>query len=709
MQEGFTPLPDSLLTQAFMRREEDSQPLRRSSSRVRSQSARRLSQKAALTADLFHAQLVRKGVQHAEQVAWATGALPSALETIPSIMRTSRQQTEVSAQSELSEEVLEALHGLLGVASKEEGRFFNSEQDETLVPAEMFLQSLVWRSGPLKVLQLRVETALHIAHFSTEVSAVEHALEVGLKTMHTILSSSAMPILLEGVLLLGNYVNSSSKTLSGAVGITLDSLAKLAHTRCLPDQVTREQGKRRTSKSENALLLLVRHLQETHPGFMSTLSRDIEGCKPARDLDPKALEQEIVTLAKRVTLIEDRIQQASEGTLAAKNREQGCSEEEPEALKLDRMQTFVAMAQPRVQLLQERMQEFKEAVAAMRQYFAESADASFHEMIRNLDMLREVFPPSRPQALPAYPRPCRLRHVGRSQPPAPKIRSKSAPPVQQDGFKISVPQRCSSEPPSRGANRNTATNQRPVPLAPAHQVKMKCRDRPTSVRPARKVEVVTQPGDGAARKVEVVTQPGDSQKGEVVTQPAFRRGARASEGSSKGLQTSSAGHRNNQPRSLATVPVPGIHLRIPPEPAACKVAVENSVVLACEGDKEQTGWQSRGSDIIDVQTPPKRPSPLPGLPSSALKTLPGASTLQPNQVMHAGKKPDQLTSPAKTKAHISLPVAFSAPQVVGLANGTTNDIAVNTSATGAKVKAANLPAAFATPCIASSPGRQHEF
>ena len=62
-------------------------------------------------------------------------------------------------------------------------------------------------------------------------------LDLALTAAWTIIDSKAMPILLEGILLLGNSVNASSKNLGGAVGVTLESLTKLAHTRCLPAKV----------------------------------------------------------------------------------------------------------------------------------------------------------------------------------------------------------------------------------------------------------------------------------------------------------------------------------------------------------------------------------------------------------------------------------------------------------------------------------------
>ena len=96
----------------------------------------------------------------------------------------------------------------------------------------------------------------------TDVPATNR-LDLALTAAWSIIDSRAVPILLEGILLLGppvscakddwiktfgealcrgNSVNASSKNLGGAVGVTLDSLTKLAHTRCLPAKQARTFG-----------------------------------------------------------------------------------------------------------------------------------------------------------------------------------------------------------------------------------------------------------------------------------------------------------------------------------------------------------------------------------------------------------------------------------------------------------------------------------
>lgn len=76
-----------------------------------------------------------------------------------------------------------------------------------------------------------------MARFKAKAKDLETGLDLALTAAWTIIDSKALPILLEGILLLGNSVNASSKNLGGAVGVTLESLTKLAHTRCLPAKV----------------------------------------------------------------------------------------------------------------------------------------------------------------------------------------------------------------------------------------------------------------------------------------------------------------------------------------------------------------------------------------------------------------------------------------------------------------------------------------
>lgn len=428
MEEGFTPLPDGLLNQAFMRRIDEASSPRKSASRPRARSARRFSQKAALTADLLHAQLARMGVQQPGELAWVTG-----------------QRSGATRRTELSEDVLEAFAGFLSVAASEEERLRTVEDDAQLPPAEEFLRRLLQDAGSLKVLHGRVELALQIARFPGEAAHIEHGLQLGLRTSRAILESSSLPALLEGVLLLGNYVNANCKGLAGAVGVTLDSLAKLAHTRCLPagsrPSARGQSDGADVPRGDNALLLLVQHLQQTRPGFATALSRDLDGCKAARDLDAAALEENLGRLTEQVRVLEARLKTAAgEGAGAALS---AAGEEEgpvPDALQPDRLRIFVSQARPTLKALQGLLAEFHAASAELRRWFAEGPDASFGELMRNFVTLREALPAPLPQALPLFPRPCRLRHVGRRTTRRPLS---EPPPVHQRG---GAPRRSGSAP-----------------------------------------------------------------------------------------------------------------------------------------------------------------------------------------------------------------------------------------------------------------------
>jgi len=436
------------------------------------------SQKAALTADLLYAQLARKGVDDVNRLTWVTGfgkGTPANVES-----------------SEIGEDILECLLGLLRAASGEEGRLLNWEEDASLVPAEAFLQTLVKDAGPLKLLDEHVEIALQMVRFPAELASLEQGLKLGIKAVQDVTSSTSIPILLEGVLLLGNYVNANCKTLSGAVGVTLDSLVKLAHTRCIQgksnDSSKKQSGN--TARKDNALLLLVEHLQKDRPGFLVALSNDLEGCKSARDLDPKSMDDAIVALTMQFKKIKARLEaQRSERTLEHVNERR-----DPEALKASRLEHFLAQSEPRILVAEQLMKEFKDAIVVMRQWFAENANTSFVDMMRNLAMLREALPALKPQPLPPCPRRCNLRRVGQTQQVSKSQRSKSTPPVSsQDGVDAKAMRRCSSEPPLGGFRKVIIQIDVPAFLKDRTKPLVAKQVVPKAPPKARSQEVVEQP------------------------------------------------------------------------------------------------------------------------------------------------------------------------------------------------------------------------
>lgn len=233
-------LPQDLL-ERFMRKISEA-PKRGSEvqKKVVTQTKRLLSSKQALVADIHHALLVRKGFRKVDDLTWILGP--------------AQGDEEVPA-----EEVLEALQGLLGAAVGEERSLTAAGQaTKDTVASEVFLRQLLER-GPLQELQLRVQLNLDMARFNPKANDLESGLDLALTAAWSIIDSKAMPVLLEGILLLGNSVNAASKNLGGAVGVTLESLTKLAHTRCLPAKQA-AGTKRKSSRVESALEVLTLHL-----------------------------------------------------------------------------------------------------------------------------------------------------------------------------------------------------------------------------------------------------------------------------------------------------------------------------------------------------------------------------------------------------------------------------------------------------------------
>lgn len=262
MQEGVTPLPAEVLNRAFMRKAEEGPKRKSSTSRVAS---RRLPRDRALTADLIHVHFTRQGIMCPEQLRWAVGrrrGQPSSEDR-----EASRSQVPRLESLPLSGDVLEGLLGLLQIAKGQEERLHEPSVEAT-APAEEFMRGLL--IAPLSVLLPRVEMALNMSRFSDEVTRLERELRLGINTMETVMKSESLPLLFEGVLLLGNYVNSNCKPLSSAVGVTLESVAKLAHTRCLPSLTGASLGKGKGP--QHALDLLVAHLQEANEAFAERLA-----------------------------------------------------------------------------------------------------------------------------------------------------------------------------------------------------------------------------------------------------------------------------------------------------------------------------------------------------------------------------------------------------------------------------------------------------
>lgn len=502
MQEnGFTPLPDSLLNQAFMRNVEDPMTPRsqRSASQARS-TKRRLSQRAALTADLLYAQLNRRGIESPGQLAWVTG--PQCAEEV--FARASGSDAAADRKQvgkELPEDILETLQGLLRAAVGEEGKLLKTDDDSNelqLAPAEAFLQCLLAEAGPLKLLRPRVDLALNITRMPAEVAELEGELRMGISAAHAVLKSAAMPVLLEGVLLLGNYVNAGSKSLSGAVGVTMESLTKLAHTRCLPQQSQEggTQSFRDRHQHGNAFLLLVQHIQQRWPGFVEVLRRDLEGCRAARDLDPEAMTGALGSLNSRA----EEVKECISGRGPCPSIVSGGSEAStlPEALKERRLQQFLQGIAPCLQAVEQLSKEFADITLALRRWFAESEHTGFSDMMRCLATLREALPPPPKQAaLPLQPRSSSSRQVREKATPG--QRAQSEPRTGIDNGRSSsasaVRRRCKSAPPTCCFNGLHETPSDCAPLAGVHPQKLANPDLQklaTAVSSARATHEVAQ-------------------------------------------------------------------------------------------------------------------------------------------------------------------------------------------------------------------------
>lgn len=362
-------LPQDLL-ERFMRKISEVQAPKRGSEvgqkKAVSQTKRLLSSKQALVADIHHALLTRKGFRKVDDLTWILGP--------------AKGDEEVPA-----EEVLEALQGLLGAAVGEERSLTAAGQAaKDGVPSEVFLRQLLERE-PLQELQQRVQLNLDMARFNPKANDLESGLDLALTAAWSIIDSKAMPVLLEGILLLGNSVNAASKNLGGAVGVTLESLTKLAHTRCLPAKQA-AGNKRKSSRVESALEVLTLHLDQANQGFIGNLVSDLDACQSAKDFDHKLMASLVQELAEQVGLVQKHLRLHPESHAPC--------------IQAQRLQSFLTEANGRIQHLQTCLEEIDEATVSLRQWFAEPPSSSLHDMLRVLAALRKLIPSPKPSDIP---------------------------------------------------------------------------------------------------------------------------------------------------------------------------------------------------------------------------------------------------------------------------------------------------------------------
>jgi len=382
-ERGHTPLPDSEWKDAFMQKQGNMRQSDRSLSvqgRLSARSHRALSGTGAFQLDLRHAQLVKLSFGSMDSLRWIFGS--------------SAANAQELAAMTLPEDALDSLLGLLKAAdgcavsllelggkapSSPSG---GSPKSPDKVPAsERLVQRMLQAVGArnsnanqqLSALVVQVDDLLRMERFQSEAASLERQLRVCVDSAQNVVSSVALPKLLEGVLMLGNFVNASSRHLGGAVGVTLESLAKLAHTKCLPAKAggTEEcQG----SPEQNALALLSRQLQETHGvEFVSTLAAELISCREACDLDPKALAMLVQELQQWV----DGMSQRAEALVSS------ASPSAP-AFAPARIDSFLSAAHKRLAALRRLLQEVEQYEETLRRHFAEPPTSKLSGMLSSL-------------------------------------------------------------------------------------------------------------------------------------------------------------------------------------------------------------------------------------------------------------------------------------------------------------------------------------
>eukprot|EP00435_Cladocopium_sp_Y103_P049009 s1077_g14.t1 len=230
-----------------------------------------------------------------------------------------------------------------------------------------------------------VRLNLDMARFNPKANDLESGLDLALTAAWSIIDSKAMPVLLEGILLLGNSVNAASKNLGGAVGVTLESLTKLAHTRCLPAKQA-AGNKRKSSRVESALEVLTLHLDQANQGFIGNLVSDLDACQSAKDFDHKLMASLVQELAEQVGLVQKHLRLHPESHAPC--------------IQAQRLQSFLTEANGRIQHLQTCLEEIDEATVSLRQWFAEPPSSSLHDMLRVLAALRKLIPSPKPSDIP---------------------------------------------------------------------------------------------------------------------------------------------------------------------------------------------------------------------------------------------------------------------------------------------------------------------
>jgi hypothetical protein len=250
--------------------------------------------------------------------------------------------------------------------------------------------------------------------FHVELEQLEEHCKLVIGAVESVISSTRLPVLLEGMLILGNYVNSSSRTLSAAVGVTLASLARLAHTKCVCT----------TEHSGNALSLLIEQLSAKHgESFANSLSADLEMCRLASEIDPKVICQSVDNLTLQ--------------TLAAQNRRDLGSGSCVPAFTPSRLDAFLKVASPRLEAVKVLVRNLDDAAVSLRKHFAELPESTLPEMLEVLASLvaslKLVKPNDEAVAVACTPRGTSKKSRTRTDGSVRKVQAARRPSQQQEG------------------------------------------------------------------------------------------------------------------------------------------------------------------------------------------------------------------------------------------------------------------------------------
>lgn len=154
------------------------------------------------------------------------------------------------------------------------------------------------------------------------------------------------------------------------MAITLESLAKIAHTRSKGD-------------GNNVLHILTEHLLQTHPLLLQALAKDLDGCWVSKDIDPKDIATKLTALTAEVSAIE---------SLSKQVRTPDELHQQPDALNPTQLKSFLATALPKVINLHQLNSDLEQATADLRRWFAEPPESRLAFMFQNLAALRGALP-----------------------------------------------------------------------------------------------------------------------------------------------------------------------------------------------------------------------------------------------------------------------------------------------------------------------------